>query len=335
VCDAAVWDRFISLRVETIAMDPATFDRLTRMVSDGASRRGVIAGAVALLLTPLVPGAAGQAKRGRGGRRRRGKTRRPGTAPSQAGCFGGSPCQVGPRANLARCDLSGLDALRGANCAHCNLEGANLAGADARGAILRSANLGGACLTDADLAGAKLASANLRGAVLCRTTMPNGTVDNSGCDTPTSCCQTCNVPIGGDCDATGALCCGDAVCQGEVCRCPAGRIDCGGACVDPETDRRNCGGCGRVCAEGQACVDGACSGCPAGQEELANGSCAEICDPGIQDCPSGCFCSMETPGPINFYCTDGILSQLCFDSSECPPGAGCFSFRCAPLCDAD
>lgn len=314
-------------------MDPTTFDRLTRALSDGVSRRGVISVAVALL-APLLPGVAGEAKRGRGERRRRGKSRRRVPEPPRAICYGGAPCQVGPRANLAWCDFSGSNALRGADCASCNLGAANLAGADARGAILRSANLGGACLVDADLAGARMGSANLRGAVFCRTTMPNGTENNSGCDRPTSCCQTCNVLAGGDCDEPGARCCAGS-CQDGICQCPAGEIACGGRCIDPDTDPANCGGCGQACADGQPCVNGACSGCPAGQEELDNGSCAEVCDPGRQNCPFRCFCSNETPGPFNFYCTQGILSQLCFDSSECPPGSGCFSFRCAPLCGED
>jgi hypothetical protein len=321
--------------VETIAMDPTTFDRLARAVSDGASRRGFVAGGLALALASLFPGAAGSAKN-RGAARRH-KRRRASAPPPQArpACYDGSPCLVGPGANLARCDFSGSDALRGADCAGSNLDRVNLAGADARGAIFRSANLGRACLVDADLTGARLAHANLTGAVLCRTTMPNGTVNNSGCGAATECCPTCNAAIGGSCAAPGAICCDGATCQGGFCRCPAGRTACGGRCVDTTTDPRNCGGCGEVCAEGQACVDGACSGCPAGQEELDNGSCATVCDPGTQDCPSGCFCSMETPGPFNFYCTDGILSRLCSDSSECPPGSGCFSFRCAPLCGAD
>ena len=57
------------------------------------------------------------------------------------------------------------------NCQKCDLSEANLEGAN-----LEGADLGGANLT-----GAKLEGANLEGAKLCRTTMPDGTMVNSGC----------------------------------------------------------------------------------------------------------------------------------------------------------
>ena len=52
------------------------------------------------------------------------------------------------------------------NCVKCDL----------RGAILREANLTGANLYKADLM-----SANLRGARFCRTTMPDGSINNDDC----------------------------------------------------------------------------------------------------------------------------------------------------------
>jgi len=82
----------------------------------------------------------------------------------------------------------------------CNLEGSTLSGslrgAHLKGANLKSANLTGADLTDADLTGANLTNANLTdtdltnaitppslwdGVTFCNTTMPDGTVNNSGC----------------------------------------------------------------------------------------------------------------------------------------------------------
>jgi len=62
------------------------------------------------------------------------------------------------------------------NCQKCDLSEANLEGANLEGANLEGADLGGANLT-----GAKLEGANLEGAKLCRTTMPDGTMVNSGC----------------------------------------------------------------------------------------------------------------------------------------------------------
>ena len=67
------------------------------------------------------------------------------------------------------------------NCQKCDLSEANLEGANLEGANLEGANLEGADLGGANLTGAKLEGANLEGAKLCRTTMPDGTMVNSGC----------------------------------------------------------------------------------------------------------------------------------------------------------
>jgi hypothetical protein len=40
--------------------------------------------------------------------------------------------------------------------------------------------------------------------------------------------------------------------------CPAGQLNCGGACVDTSSDTANCGGCGRACAVRLLCVSGLC-----------------------------------------------------------------------------
>ena len=77
--------------------------------------------------------------------------------------------------NCQKCDLSEAN-LTWADLSGASLEDANLKGANLEGANLEGANLGGANLT-----GAKLEGANLEGAKLCRTTMPDGTMVNSGC----------------------------------------------------------------------------------------------------------------------------------------------------------
>ncbi len=64
-----------------------------------------------------------------------------------------------------RCDLSGVD-LVGVKLTKANLTGADLTGADLAGANLGKANLTGA---------------NLIGAKFCKTTMPDGAVNYSGC----------------------------------------------------------------------------------------------------------------------------------------------------------
>ena len=90
--------------------------------------------------------------------------------------------------------------------------------------------------------------------------------------------------------------------------CKPGTVPCGAGCIDPETDRRNCGACGTACFAGQDCIAGSCE-CRAGTERcgsdcavLANDSkhcgacnvaCAvgQVCEPGdggMGQCQSNC-----------------------------------------------
>ena len=78
------------------------------------------------------------------------------------------------------CDLSKAK-LEDANLQGANLKDANLMGAKLGDARLRGANLKGADLWGADLWGANLADTNLEGVIFCNTTMPDGSVNNSGC----------------------------------------------------------------------------------------------------------------------------------------------------------
>jgi hypothetical protein len=48
----------------------------------------------------------------------------------------------------------------------------------------------------------------------------------------------------------------DVVVQ-DVSVCPAGQIQCGGRCVDPQSDRANRGACATTCAAGPVCSMGA------------------------------------------------------------------------------
>jgi len=80
------------------------------------------------------------------------------------------------RANLHEADLFKI-----------YLMGSNLSGADLRETDLREADLTGADLREANLTESDLTEANLVGAILeraifCKTTMPNGLINNSDCD---------------------------------------------------------------------------------------------------------------------------------------------------------
>ena len=72
-------------------------------------------------------------------------------------------------------NLSGVF-LEGVALGEVDLSGANLIGA-----ILLRANLRGADLEGANLGGFNLEEANLEGAKFCKTNMPDGTINDSGC----------------------------------------------------------------------------------------------------------------------------------------------------------
>jgi hypothetical protein len=74
-------------------------------------------------------------------------------------------------------DEGNLEKLKATNkCVGCDLSGANLTEAILIKAVLPETNLTGAILTEANLTGA-----NLEGAPFCYTTIPDGTINNSGC----------------------------------------------------------------------------------------------------------------------------------------------------------
>jgi hypothetical protein len=49
-----------------------------------------------------------------------------------------------------------------------------------------------------------------------------------------------------------------SACQDGMCRCPAGQIVCGGACLDASRAIRDCGGCGAACLGRESCERGVC-----------------------------------------------------------------------------
>ena len=129
-----------------------------------------------------------------------------------------SGCKIQPNTSCAGANLSGAN-LRNAELNNSNLQHVYLAGADLSNADLRSSNLTGAVITNADLRGADLSKTNLTNAILtgsdltdayfrgattngdifagtirCRTTRPDGTVDNASCAGPTPSTTTTTKP---------------------------------------------------------------------------------------------------------------------------------------------
>ncbi len=89
------------------------------------------------------------------------------------------------RSELSDSDLSGAD-LTGANVSslpafRAKLVGAKLVRANLTDSQFLRANVSGADFTDANLTRTNFAQSNLRQAIFCRTTMPDGTVNNRDC----------------------------------------------------------------------------------------------------------------------------------------------------------
>jgi hypothetical protein len=83
-------------------------------------------------------------------------------------------------ANLRRADFTGAN-LHMANFTNAYLREANLTGADLGDALLVNANMKGAVLSGANLKGAKMEGAKLDDAKFCKTVMPDGSINDSGC----------------------------------------------------------------------------------------------------------------------------------------------------------
>ncbi|MBK7580467.1 MAG: hypothetical protein IPI67_09710 [Myxococcales bacterium] len=131
-------------------------------------------------------------------------------------------------------------------------------------------------------------------------------------------------------------------------KCPNGLLSCGGQCVDSLSSPANCGACGKVCATGQVCDNGACSGscssaktnCDSACVDLTKdplhcGDCALACNAG-ETCASG-TCSLECfPGQT--ACSSSCVDLETDDQhcgkcgNNCATGQACKAGSCATSC---
>ena len=103
--------------------------------------------------------------------------------------------------------------------------------------------------------------------------------------------------------------------------CPVPNVMCNGVCVNPATDPRNCGNCGRACATGQTCSAGVCLSaqtiCP-----VPNVMCNGVCVNPATD-PRNC-------GNCGRACATGqtCSAGVCLYQTYCPAG----NVRCNGIC---
>ncbi len=118
--------------------------------------------------------------------------------------------------------------------------------------------------------------------------------------------------------------------------CKPGTVPCGTGCVDPASDRRNCGTCGNICGPQQDCTasgEGSACTCRAGTS-LCAGTCsatefdAKNCGACGNACATGQVCEAST---CKESCTLGLLrcDSSCVDSASDEANCGGCDVACA------
>lgn len=157
------------------------------------------------------------------------------------------------------------------------------------------------------------------GLTKCGTRCVNASTDQRHCGGCDIACEDHEQCTGGNCCdqrlACGAKCCEllqrcvDDVCRDPSVNCAPPTQHCDGFCVNLNTDRNNCGSCGRQCASHLVCVNGTC-GCPAGTIECGE-TCVDIRTD--RDHCGGCGWSCGSDG----HCGNG----WCVVQGSCSAGA--------------
>ena len=136
-----------------------------------------------------------------------------------------------------------------------------------------------------------------------------------GCGGSGSCAGVCTT-LGTEenCGGCGHVC-ELGVCQSGACACPGSQRECGGACIDTQSDPTNCGGC-----------DVTCEGVDGGAPICRDGSCGVSCEGALGECGGGCVDNTS----------DAEHCGVCDNACEAPAGAlaSCQASTCEWECDA-
>lgn len=139
-----------------------------------------------------------------------------------------------------------------------------------------------------------------------------------------------------NCGACGIVCAGETpLCQRDgggvlscVAMCSGGLTECGGSCVDTETEPAHCGGCGSACALANATVDCVAAECVVGS-----------CMAPYEDCDgadaNGCEANLTVDGNCGGC---GVTCGLTNATANCEGSGVCVIASCDPGfddCDGD
>jgi hypothetical protein len=121
--------------------------------------------------------------------------------------------------------------------------------------------------------------------------------------------------------------------------CNGNQMMCQGVCVDPMSDAKNCGGCGKPCMPMEVCSAGKCAAPCTNSQIACDGACVNpMTDPNhCGDCKTACanntFCSM---GHCSLSCMMPLsqCGQSCVDTRSDPDHCGGCNSPCAVLAHA-
>ncbi len=126
---------------------------------------------------------------------------------------------------------------------------------------------------------------------------------------------------------------GGGICPNNPAQC--GGKCCGTSCIEVTLDPKNCGDCGRVCADKEVCGGGHC-GCPTSSATVVQCGMGQSCC-GIKGCKSlmsdtfNCGqCGTDCTTRGGDRCSGGLCK--CGSNAACTGGQNCCSGACSASC---